>query len=352
MSNYPGFGAAYVSKDPGFSKLKKLASESSDTEAREDLVTEVLYDPLKPIKAFGTTVYIRHKNSIRTATANAVRIGDQVRLQTIYHAFVCHNIGDESEDDSDDDAFEIDSDWGGESWDESEADVDLTSIGSQSPDNCSESGSSDNEYSRSSTFSNDYKTIFDDPELSSSGDQFLQDSYHKIMPGVVHRPTYTPNKSSNPSVDSLLPLGTLVEWSADNDWALVEVTAPEVEQTFSLEPGGCSLDTLAFDNIAPVVTEDAEIIAHTTSGGVVTGTLSGTPSSMRISASTTFQEVYTIILRGPLANGDCGSLVIDANTEQLYGYIVAGCETTGSAYVLAASAVTVPYPVDAGQILG
>lgn len=42
---------------------------------------------------------------------------------------------------------------------------------------------------------------------------------------------------------------------------------------------------------------------------------------------------------GPLAKGDCGSWVIDAETRGLYGHIVAGCERTGTAYIMSAQNV-------------
>ena len=49
-----------------------------------------------------------------------------------------------------------------------------------------------------------------------------------------------------------------------------------------------------------------------------------------------FQGVFSINLDGPLADGDCGSAVFDAATGELFGLIVAGCRTTGFAYVMAA----------------
>ena len=41
-------------------------------------------------------------------------------------------------------------------------------------------------------------------------------------------------------------------------------------------------------------------------------------------------------LDGPLAEGDCGSWILDAETGDLYGHIVAGCEQTGTAYIMPA----------------
>ncbi|KAH8779344.1 hypothetical protein BGZ57DRAFT_760894, partial [Hyaloscypha finlandica] len=83
-------------------------------------------------------------------------------------------------------------------------------------------------------------------------------------------------------------------------------------------------------------TGDTEIIAYTASGGLMTGTLYGTPSYTRLPNSKTFQKVYTVRFNEPLAKGDCGSWVIDAESRGLYGHIIAGCEPTGTAYIMSA----------------
>ncbi|KAF2191731.1 hypothetical protein K469DRAFT_528756, partial [Zopfia rhizophila CBS 207.26] len=80
----------------------------------------------------------------------------------------------------------------------------------------------------------------------------------------------------------------------------------------------------------------ARIATHTPSGGYVTGTLSETPLYTRLPNSMSFQEVYKVQLDAVLANGDCGSGIVDVKTGDLYGHIVAGCETTGIAYIMAA----------------
>ncbi|KAF2180905.1 hypothetical protein K469DRAFT_539659, partial [Zopfia rhizophila CBS 207.26] len=68
----------------------------------------------------------------------------------------------------------------------------------------------------------------------------------------------------------------------------------------------------------------------------ITGTLSETPLYTRLPKSKSFEEVYKVQLDAPLANGDCGSSIVDAKSGQLYGQIIAGCERTGIAYIMAA----------------
>ncbi|KAF2190102.1 hypothetical protein K469DRAFT_561239, partial [Zopfia rhizophila CBS 207.26] len=124
------------------------------------------------------------------------------------------------------------------------------------------------------------------------------------------------------------------------DWALVEITNDSVLASITTSDG--SADDVArtcLKKIAKGPKGDAGILTRTASGGEMTGILSGTPSYTRLPYCTLFQEVYTVRLDGPLANGDCGSAIVDAATGELYGHIVAGCQRTGIAYIMAAHQV-------------
>jgi hypothetical protein len=94
--------------------------------------------------------------------------------------------------------------------------------------------------------------------------------------------------------------------------------------------------TLAYDSMASDPENDAKVYTYIASGGKICGILSANPSYAHLSTGKSFQKVYVVRLDGPLANGDCGSAVIDAKTGDTYGHFVAGCRTTGIAYILAA----------------
>jgi hypothetical protein len=99
------------------------------------------------------------------------------------------------------------------------------------------------------------------------------------------------------------------------------------------------MTSLAYDSIASNPEDDVEVYTYTASGGKICGILSACPSYTRLSTGISFQKVYIVRLDGPLANGDCGSAVIDAKTGGTYGHLIAGCRTTGTAYILAADQV-------------
>ena len=48
------------------------------------------------------------------------------------------------------------------------------------------------------------------------------------------------------------------------------------------------------------------------------------------------QELWTVHLRGHLANGDCRSVVINASTGELEGHIIAGSPVSGTALIVPA----------------
>lgn len=81
---------------------------------------------------------------------------------------------------------------------------------------------------------------------------------------------------------------------------------------------------------------DAGVIAITRSAGLTTGQLSGTPSFMHLPGCKTFQEVYKVHMDGPLEQGDCGSWIVDNESGNLYGHIVAGCPDLCVAYIIPA----------------
>jgi hypothetical protein len=330
---YSGYKTAQLAKDPGFLKMEQLASGEESSKPIANLATNVLFDHTKPVQTFGMPLYICHSSSIRTATANAIRIGNRIFFQMAYHAF--NESAPEKPAIADDDDFEIDSDSELDAEDNDDYDVAITSIGSRTPDSWSHSAGSDNGSSRRlSTFSGISTPTPETLKVSdpSNSSEHLQNASDKLVPFTTNRPTYVPKVIVQPCVDSLSTLGILVEWSVSKDWALVEIVDSEVQASLRVE----SWLALSINNFARTPKEDVAVTTSTASMGTLTGVLSASPSYTRFPNGTAFQKIYTVQFDGPLANGDCGAVVLDATNQQVYGHLVAGCRTTGSAYVLAA----------------
>jgi hypothetical protein len=93
-------------------------------------------------------------------------------------------------------------------------------------------------------------------------------------------------------------------------------------------------------NAAKIGSADVvNVITMTASSGFLKGRLYATASYIRLPNQRILQEVYTVRLDGKLADGDCGSGVIDQANGHLYGHIVAGCVGTGLAYIVPAMQV-------------
>ncbi|KAF2183598.1 hypothetical protein K469DRAFT_204998 [Zopfia rhizophila CBS 207.26] len=76
-----------------------------------------------------------------------------------------------------------------------------------------------------------------------------------------------------------------------------------------------------------------DIIVYTASG-VIAGRLLETPSFIQTAQGVKAQQLWTVILKGTLYKGLCGSLVLDRSSGAAYGHIVAGAPEDGFTYII------------------
>jgi hypothetical protein len=86
---------------------------------------------------------------------------------------------------------------------------------------------------------------------------------------------------------------------------------------------------------AKVGSNSVSVVTTTASSRFLSGKLFATASYMRLPNQITFQELYSVRLNGTLADGDCGSGILD-QLGNFYGHIVAGTIGTGLAYIVPA----------------
>jgi hypothetical protein len=342
MSRYPDFRVKYVSKDPGFHKLETLASSEESlckTTTLIESTTEVLYDETQPFRTIGMPIYIRHSTSLRTATANVVRVGAGIFLQTASHAFYGNMPIAVDPIDSASDELEIDSDSESSDGDEDDANVAITSIASQSPDSWSDQASSAGSgFSRRSSLFSDAAT----PTVKFSpldNRIALDEANAKLVDESLERKIFAPKELKSPPKESLRPLGHLHCGSVDHDFALIKITNETVVESLLSSLQSMEEPLVAYSKIASGPRDGATIHSRTASGYTLTGTLSGTPSFMRLPHGSSFQDVYTVRISGSIFHGICGSVIVDSSTGETYGHVVAGCRTTSLVYVVAAKQV-------------
>lgn len=364
LEQYPEFKTEYVNNDPGSRNVVILSSDVSTehimsiadsdvstehTMSIADDAEEVLFDHMRPLSALGNPVFIRRDSGLRPATANAVWNGDTLALQTVLHAFSEDPISIDMPPITVDEDLVIDTSSESESEAEAEFDqeahVDTPIKPSQSPN--------DSSYGLllSSSVRSDRKMSSEDLRRAARLDATHNDPPHNgnsCPLGQVH-PAITTSSYDvtdttgliGSSFSNLVVLGKLGKHSVKNDLALIDITNVAIREKLRsiVEHDEHDRLKLAYDQIAPCPKDDAKVFTHTASSGKLRGTLSNTPVYTLLKGHESFSEMYAVRLDGPLATGDCGSAIIDERTGDTYGHLVAGCKTTGTAYILAPEAV-------------
>ncbi|KAF5228969.1 hypothetical protein FANTH_14367 [Fusarium anthophilum] len=182
------------------------------------------------------------------------------------------------------------------------------------------------------------------PYASSTESKMLQPPFSPCIQDIQATKDESKCKSpriheKGPSLSTSLPpqslghvyLSSLDEPPSGLDYALIEVTRP-----IHYIANKIAFSTKGEAKIQRVVTDgpkDVKILSCT-SRGTLTGVMSGTPLYARLPNSSLYQEVYNVLLDSRLEAGDCGSWIIDAESGNLYGHIVAGSPDSGAAIVI------------------
>ncbi|KAK0611819.1 hypothetical protein B0T14DRAFT_489074 [Immersiella caudata] len=120
------------------------------------------------------------------------------------------------------------------------------------------------------------------------------------------------------------------------DYALIEVShADHMQSSEIITPQGTDGKSIkvvvgALTNPKP---KDAQVLCATPRG-VLTGTLSATPVYTRSPQSTQFQATLKVLFDSPVEIGDCGAWVVDADSGDLYGQIIAGSPSSGAGIIM------------------
>jgi hypothetical protein len=352
LRQYSEFRMRCMNKDPGSGSIIPLAFENpADTStSTTERGVEVLYDSSRPISCAGFPIYVRRSSSLRPATANTLRVGSRIYLQTVGHAFYDSQPPLGTVDTAMEEDMIIDSDSESDTDYNDEMHIGITSAASRSLDTlpyvassrsgCSGSLSTISRCStpRRSTITEDY--LGDCGPSITALTSALDEVTTNLTSSNPAPQTFALKSPNQPSEASLKSLGKLVKTSDENDWALIEITNTAIEEVLLANSKDPDMPVLAYNEIASGPREDAEVYTYTASSGKMRGILSDTCSYTRLQNGKRFREIYIARMEGKLANGDCGSVVIDAKTGETYGHLVAGCQSTGTAYVLAAHQTT------------
>lgn len=119
------------------------------------------------------------------------------------------------------------------------------------------------------------------------------------------------------------------------DYALIEIDP--CFRDFRLMPLDSHLDSPHLHPLEVATRpRDSHVLSVTGSAGLLKGTMSGTPSYKTIPGSKRIQELWTVRFEGKLVTGDCGSWVVNAQSGDLFGHIIAGSPESGVGYIVPA----------------
>jgi len=303
LGKLPGFRTGHLAKLPGLGKLIQPAAGCEDDQCSSEvaLVSEVYFNPAHPIKAVGMPVFVKLRgNTLQKATANIVFDGEDYAYLSVSHIFSGDALPSSTASDTGESEFDFGS--GTEDEDENEY-VDATSRASIS--SLGESSDSDSTSSVPSPM-----------------------SYSEVIP--------LPNDQSFPNAASLEHLGNLIRYSLEMDWAVIDIQHPDVASAIHRLKDGVPHGNSKANTAVEL--ERTDVLAHT-SRGLITGRLFQEATYMRLPNSKTFQKVYQTRLDSALEMGDCGVMILDAISQEPYGYIVVSSTMKEDAYIVLANEV-------------
>lgn len=329
LSKLPGFRTGHQASQPSTGSLVQPATNRTtiyQQDPDEDaFASEVYYDTTRSIEPIGLPIYIKHGTSWRKASANLVFEGRKRVLLSVAHVFLSLRTPSQTTSLDDDSDFDL----GSGSEDEHELyTVAVTSRASvSSPEETSDTTS-----------------------LASPGPSTkMQTTEDAVDESDVRRhlsPTFqTPESQTDtggslyPSMtqpDSLEYVGSLMRYSCELDWALVEISNDsKVSSIFQ------SVTRFSVTSEQKRMETSASSVVVQTSHGPVRGQRINNAMRMRLPNSRTFENVYELKLATALSWGDCGAPMFLDNSQLPRGFIVASSSDRTVAYVTVAAQVFV-----------
>lgn len=287
---------------------------------------EVYYDPDKRIRSIGMRIYIKHgESAMRRATANAMYNGTEYGYLTAAHALKAADTWATPAGESQNQFhFPFGSD--GESDGSDDFEVETTS---------GYSGTSPKPTDRSSASATSSRHSDTSRQSGSCHTEHNTRPAFESPPGSQIRYSDEKNRNENSSTPNLELLGVVSASYVQLDCAVVRVTN---ETILSFLRGLENVEHNSEDNVRVSSARRASVVALT-SHGPVQGELFDLPLYTRFAGSQTFQPVYKFTYEGDILMGDCGSLLINTETKEVYGHVIADSQSCCVAFTVSAEPV-------------
>ncbi|PQE08748.1 Ankyrin repeat protein [Rutstroemia sp. NJR-2017a BVV2] len=357
LSNYSGIKTGHWQFPPHIMDPQPLASEEDFDMDTEVVDSKVLLVP--SYESFSTTLPTLLSTtisatrlykfdtpgspnaSLKATVGSLVRFAGKPFYFSVSHAFSEDADKDpesvfDNADDEDDSAFEFGGFDDGE--DAIDEEMDITGSGSMDEEvNITGSGSMTSE---SSGFPDDFNEDFKESPgssdraaskdtaklLSEMAESWSKESLkHKVQAPFQSQLKIGETENSDMNYAAVYLLSTNL------DYALIEL-----DREHNLTPASEQLPNISLENARKIPSGETDIMTVTGSSGLLFGVLSGRPSYVRLISATTFQEAFTVTIKGPLMPGDSGSIVLNSKTGEVYGHMIVGSTASRIAYIIPA----------------
>ncbi|CEI41378.1 Protein PNG1 [Fusarium venenatum] len=320
LNEFPGIKTAHMPRPPDFNQLVQLADDSID---HRPVLASLANNPC------GMPLFVEQIIDDGTCYKQATVGGIIQLLDKFYYTTAGHVLNPDmatsyTEGEVSDDEFEIDED---------DDDDEMDEVASTA---CEKTWLTQaNDVAMSPRYAGSTESKMVQPPFSP-GIQDMQATQEesKCKSRRILEEGPSPNISLPPQPLGHVYLSSLDEPSSDLDYALIKVTNPIHCTANKITSSSFSAKGEA--KIQRVVTDgpkDVKILSST-SRGTLTGVMSGTPMYARLPNCNLYQDVYNVLLDSRLEAGDCGSWIIDVESGNLYGHIVAGSPDSGAAIVI------------------
>ncbi|KAK8096838.1 hypothetical protein PG999_012782 [Apiospora kogelbergensis] len=333
LDDYPGIKTGHMAKPPGFEELVLLADGSASERARFSLSVDTHQWRLTIREDSGTDA-----QAPATATLGGIiKIQDKLFFTTAGHPFISSWDQGMATGDSDisnlgaDDALSFD---GGSEIEANVADDGnwpMVAAGTEAGDDFESL-----DVFPAETEHRNVKEYNDHLQRCNVEARATTATEPVLLQGIAHTSTKL-NARGDTSLDQVgdLFVAGMADSATGLDYALVEVKnhGSIARNTFKdprTEGGYVTVTSLADSTVSN--TDTTVIIV--TSQNALPGTISVTSSYARAPRDAQFRRMMGVFVDGRLEKGDCGSWVIDSDTGNLHGHVVAGSLGSGAALVL------------------
>lgn len=330
MEDFPGFDLGHMGLDAEYENFRRLGSQANPMTVDPDSMSFLFPDETVDVfagepSAPGARRLAVYFNDGTTSCAVAEHVFSyrgRHFLHSAHHFLLpaqqaqsVHTLSRTTASDADDDEDECEI--MGLSDDEEEDEDELVAITSSGSTSPVESGSE-----------GAFDSVSASQTLDTALDTEAQDAHMSELQSRLETPkTLTEAKTPHTNT-TWTKVGHVVLSSAFLDSAFVQIDMAN----FWYRP----LPLESYHDYTETAPCDTAIKTYTPNS-TIGGTLSGTPSFVRLPGSKIFQEVYIARLNRPLVPGDCGSCVKNAITGKIFGHVIAGSPKTGLVLLMPAS---------------